>query len=151
MTDTTASPSGRTAAPARDLRRDPANGIVAGVCEGIGRRLDVDPLLLRIVFVATTLASGLGIVAYLLAWWLLPAEAREQPAAAPRAGARDRLGALEVGLGVGCLVVAILLAFRALGLPVSDALTWPLVLVAAGGALIWRQSVGRSAAPRRSR
>ena len=62
------------AASLRDLRRDPENGMVAGVCEGLGKRLDIDPLLLRIVFGATTLASGLGLVAYVLAWMLVPAE-----------------------------------------------------------------------------
>ena len=120
--------------------------MVAGVCEGIGRHLDMDPLLLRIVFGATTLASGLGIVAYLLAWWLLPVEGAAAPAAVAaddQRSARNRRAAAEVGFGVGLLVIAILLTFRELGLPFSDALTWPLVLVAAGGALIWRQSVGR--------
>ncbi len=142
-------PSGRDAAPLRDLRRDPENGMIAGVCEGLGRRLDIDPLLLRIVFGATTLASGLGLAAYLLAWWLLPVEGAEPTAAvaaADRRSARNRRAALEVGFGAGFLVVAILLTFRELGLPFSDVLTWPLVLVAAGGALIWRQSVGRPGA-----
>jgi len=139
-----------TPASRRDLRRDPEHGMIAGVCEGIGRRLDIDPLLLRIVFVATTFASGLGIAAYLLAWWLLPVEGA-QPAAAVAAAkqrsGRNRRAALEVGIGVGCLVISILLTFRELGLPFSDVLTWPLVLVAAGGALIWRQSVGRPGEP----
>ena len=133
----------------RDLRRDPQNGMLAGVCEGLGKRLDIDPLLLRIVFGATTLASGLGLVAYALAWMLIPAEAGQPPAevsAEARRTARNRRAALEVGLGAGCLVIALLLTFRELGLPFSDALTWPLVLVAAGGALIWRQSVGRPGA-----
>ncbi len=147
----TPTPSGRDAAPLRDLRRDPENGILAGVCEGLGRRLDIDPLLLRIVFGATTLASGLGIAAYLLAWWLLPVEGAEPAAAvaaADRRSARNRRAALEVGFGTAFLVVAILLTFREVGLPFSDVLTWPLVLVAAGGALIWRQSVGRPGAGR---
>ena len=148
MPEVAANPSpARRGGPAlRELRRDPEHGMLAGVCAGIGRRLDLDPLLLRIVFGATTLASGLGIVAYLLAWWLLPAEGAAPPAsvsAAERQSKRNRRAALEVGVGVGFLVVAILLTFRELGLPFSDALTWPLVLVAAGGALIWRQSVGR--------
>jgi signal transduction histidine kinase len=134
----------------RTLRRDPEQGMIAGVCEGIGRHLDIDPLLVRIVFGATTFASGLGIAAYLLAWWLLPV-AGAKPAAAVAAGerrsGRNRRAALEVGIGVGCLVVSILLTFREVGLPFSDVLTWPLVLVAAGGALIWRQSVGRPGAP----
>ncbi len=143
-------PTGR-AASLRHLRRDPENGMVAGVCEGLGRRLDIDPLLLRIVFGATTLASGLGLVAYVLAWMLVPAEAKAD-AAPVSADAlrtrRNRRAALEVALGVGCLVVALLLTFREVGLPFSDALTWPFVLVAAGGALIWRQSVGRPGATR---
>ena len=135
----------------RDLRRDPDNGMVAGVCEGLGKRLDIDPLLLRIVFGATTLASGLGLVAYVLAWMLVPAEDKA-PAAAVSPEVlrtrRNRRAALEVGLGTGCLVIALLLTFREAGLPFSDALTWPFVLVAAGGALIWRQSVGRPGARR---
>jgi signal transduction histidine kinase len=146
-----ATPTNRAATPLRELRRDPEHGMIAGVCEGLGKRLDIDPLLLRIVFGATTLASGLGIVAYLLAWWLLPVEGAEQAAtlsAAEQRGARNKRAALEVGFGVGFLVVAILLTFREIGLPFSDALTWPLVLVAAGGALIWRQSVGRPGSAR---
>ena len=84
---------------------------------------------------------------------LVPAEGDERsPSAAASAAAlrtaRNRRAALEVGLGVGCLVVALLLTFREAGLPFSDALTWPFVLVAAGGALIWRQSVGRPGAAR---
>lgn len=106
--DIAATTTGSPGRALRDLRRDPGNGMVAGVCEGIGRQLDLDPLLVRIVF-----------------------------------GARNRRAALEVGSGVGFRVIALLLAFRELGPPFSDALTWPLVLVAAGGALIWRQSVGR--------
>ena len=150
MSEMAATPTGR-AASLRELRRDPDNGMVAGVCEGLGRRLDIDPLLLRIVFGATTLASGLGLVAYVLAWMLVPAEAGE-PAPPVSADAlrtrRNRRAALEVGLGTGCLVIALLLTFREAGLPFSDALTWPFVLVAAGGALIWRQSVGRPGARR---
>ena len=152
MSDVAHPLTGGRNAPAlrRDLRRDPEHGMIAGVCEGIGRRLDIDPLLLRIVFGATTFASGLGVAAYLLAWWLLPVEGAQPAAAAAAAeqrSSRNRRAALEVGIGVGCLVVSILLTFRELGLPFSDALTWPLVLVAAGGALIWRQSVGRPGTP----
>ncbi|MDX6678259.1 MAG: hypothetical protein QOE31_2311, partial [Solirubrobacteraceae bacterium] len=141
MPDMAATPGGRMATATRELRRDPANGIVAGVCAGLGKRWQVDPLLLRIVFAATTLASGIGLVLYVMAWMLLPKEsdAGAQPATAR---GRSRRGAVEVSLGVGCLLLAVLLAFRELGLPFSDVLTWPLVLVAAGGALIWRQSLG---------
>jgi signal transduction histidine kinase/phage shock protein PspC (stress-responsive transcriptional regulator) len=139
--DMAATPGDRAPAPGRDLRRDPQHGMVAGVCSGLGRRLQVDPLLLRIVFAATALASGIGIVAYLLAWILLPAEPADGGALAALQG-HGRRGAVEVALGIGFLLLAVLLALRGLGLPFSDVLIWPLVLVAGGGALIWRQTIG---------
>lgn len=64
-----------TAAPRREpLRRDSAHRFVAGVCGGIGRHLRIDPLIVRIVFVAAATAGGVGIVLYGLAWVLLPAD-----------------------------------------------------------------------------
>jgi signal transduction histidine kinase len=108
--------------------------MVAGVALRLGRRLGVDPLWLRLGFVAATLLGGFGVPVYVVAWLLLPDEPGTQP--------RWRTGraAVEVALGAGLLVAAILLAVRATGLWVSDALTFPAVLLAAGGALIWRTS-----------
>lgn len=134
----TTSPS---SAPAqlRNLRRDPHNGYVAGVCEGVGRGLGIDPLLLRIAFGAATFASGIGIVAYVLAWLMLPAPAVNGPA---KARARwGGTGTVQVAAGAGFLLLSVLLTLRELGLPFSDLLIWPLVLAAAGGALLWRHSI----------
>jgi signal transduction histidine kinase len=131
---------GRSAA-LRDLRRDPQHGKVAGVCEGLGRRFGVDPLLLRIAFAATTLASGVGLVAYVLAWILLPAQSRDGSTLAV-ISEHGRRGSVEVALGVGFLLLAVLLALRETGMPFSDVLIWPLALVASGGALIWHRSTG---------
>jgi signal transduction histidine kinase/phage shock protein PspC (stress-responsive transcriptional regulator) len=152
MGDVAATPHRRAGSGLRELRRDPANGLIGGVCAGLGRHLDIDPLLLRIAFGATTLASGVGLVAYLLAWMLLPAGEADATSSPSRAagivGAVGRTGraTIEVTLGIGFLLVAVLLGMREIGLPFSDALTWPFVLVAAGGALIWRQSTAGPAA-----
>lgn len=51
--------------------RLPQRGHVAGVAAGIGYRYDVDPILIRIAFVVSTLFGGAGIVLYLAAWLLL--------------------------------------------------------------------------------
>lgn len=58
----------------RDLgiERDPDGKWLAGVCTGLARRLDIDPLLLRAGFVALCFVGGLGLGLYLLAWALLP-------------------------------------------------------------------------------
>ena len=47
-----------------------------------------------------------------------------------------------VAAGLVCLLLAALLLLREWGLWVGDAVVWPLVLAAGGGALIWRQSQG---------
>jgi phage shock protein PspC (stress-responsive transcriptional regulator) len=140
-------------AAATQLRRDPERGMIGGVCAGLGAHFDIDPLLLRIAFGATTLASGIGLIAYLLAWMLLPAgEAQESRAGAIAGAMRGGRAAVEVALGIGFLLVAVLLAVRETGVPFSDALTWPFVLVATGGALIWRQTTaGPRAAERAER
>ncbi len=57
-------------APKR-LYRDTNDQKIAGVCSGLARHLGVDPILIRIGFVATLLFGGAPIVAYLLMWWLV--------------------------------------------------------------------------------
>ena len=123
------------------LRRDRDNRWLGGVCAGISRRYGIDLWLVRFAFVAATAAGGIGVVLYGLAWLLIPAD-DSRAAAAPPTRAPTGRAAVEVALGTGLLVISALLTFRALGIWFSDAIVWPLVLVASGGALIWRQSLG---------
>lgn len=51
--------------------RLPDNGHLAGVCAGIAVRYRVDPILIRVAFVASALFGGAGIMLYLAAWVLL--------------------------------------------------------------------------------
>jgi signal transduction histidine kinase/phage shock protein PspC (stress-responsive transcriptional regulator) len=130
--------------PARQpLRRDLSERWLGGVCAGIARRYGFDAWLVRLVFVVAATAGGIGIAIYALGWLVIPAG--DAPS-----GLRRRLptgrAAVEVALGTGLLLLSVLLTFRALGLWFSDAIVWPLVLVASGGALIWRGSLGDSGA-----
>jgi signal transduction histidine kinase len=126
-----------SAAPPPPLRRDREGAIIGGVCAGLGRRLGIDPIVLRVVFIAATAAGGLGAITYLLAWALVPAEGESRAPSLRVPGGRD---SWSVATGIGMLVFAVLLLFREWGLWVGDALVWPVVLAASGGALIWRQS-----------
>ncbi|MEU7769105.1 PspC domain-containing protein [Nocardia sp. NPDC049190] len=51
--------------------RLPRQGPIAGVAAGFGQRYNVDPILIRVAFVVSTIFGGAGIVLYLLAWLLL--------------------------------------------------------------------------------
>jgi signal transduction histidine kinase len=124
------------------LRRSRSGAVLGGVCAGLGPRMGVDPLVLRVGFVIASVAGGIGICLYALCWVLIPAGA-DVPAGERRLSGRlGRRESWQVAVGIGLLVLAALLLFRAWGIWVGDAVVWPLVLAAGGGALIWRQSQG---------
>jgi signal transduction histidine kinase/phage shock protein PspC (stress-responsive transcriptional regulator) len=125
------------------LRRDAERKVVAGVAAGIAGRLNVDPLIVRVVVIVLTFVPGIGIPLYLAGWLLMPT-ADGGPAAAARLWARP--GAWQIGAGVACLTLAALLTVRELGLWWSDAIVWPFVLASSGLAILWRQTTGRSRA-----
>lgn len=45
---------------------------IAGVCSGIADYFDVDPTLIRLIWVLLCLWGGIGIVLYLIAWIIVP-------------------------------------------------------------------------------
>jgi phage shock protein PspC (stress-responsive transcriptional regulator) len=57
------------------LTRPRDDRIIAGVCSGIARRFNLDPTVVRIVFVASLFLPGPQILIYLVAWLLMPDEA----------------------------------------------------------------------------
>jgi phage shock protein PspC (stress-responsive transcriptional regulator) len=57
------------------IYRDTDNRIIGGVCAGMGAYWDLDPLIMRIIFIALVLAGGLGVLIYLILYIVLP-EAR---------------------------------------------------------------------------
>jgi signal transduction histidine kinase len=125
-----------TATARRPIRRAREGRIAGGVCAGAGRALGVDPLILRVAFLAAAAAGGTGAFAYLLAWVFLPAEDATGTRRVTAVGGAQA----QVAAGIALLVLAALLLFREWGLWVGDALAWPLVLVVTGAALVWRQS-----------
>lgn len=54
------------------MYRDTENRIIGGVCSGMGAFWDIDPLIIRIIFVALALAGGLGVLVYLILYIVLP-------------------------------------------------------------------------------
>src|SRR4051794_31933217 len=129
--------------PPQRLRRDSDRALLGGVCAGIANRLGIDPLIVRLAFVAAAVAGGWGIVLYLLGWGFIPAEAGEGRAPVRRLTV-GRKG-WQVAIGIGLLVFSVMLLAREGGLWFSDAFVWPVVLAAGGAALIWRQSQSNAA------
>lgn len=54
------------------LYRDKENKMIGGVCAGLGNYLDVDPTIIRILWLLVFLFAGMGLLLYLISWILLP-------------------------------------------------------------------------------
>ena len=55
-----------------------SEGILGGICAGLGAYLRIDPVFVRIFFVLLAFADGIGFVAYLILWLLLPNESGQE-------------------------------------------------------------------------
>ncbi|MBI4547688.1 MAG: PspC domain-containing protein [Ignavibacteriae bacterium] len=65
------------------LYRSTTNKKVAGICGGIGELANVDPTMVRLVLVLVTLFTGVVpfVIAYLIAWLIVPSGKPETPTA----------------------------------------------------------------------
>ncbi len=54
------------------LHKSLGNKLIAGVCSGLADYLNIDVTILRIVWVILVLFYGVGILAYLILWIVMP-------------------------------------------------------------------------------
>jgi len=62
----------------RRLTRCESDRMVAGVCSGLGRYLNIDPTIVRLIFVLMFLLGGHGLLVYIILWIVMPSEAKLQ-------------------------------------------------------------------------
>jgi phage shock protein C len=56
----------------RRLFRNPNDKVIGGVCSGIANYFDIDPVIVRLIFAVMFLTLGIGLLAYILAWIIVP-------------------------------------------------------------------------------
>jgi phage shock protein C len=62
------------------LERSRADVKIAGVCAGFADYLEIDPTLVRILWLALVFFAGWGVIGYLIAWIVMPVEPLPKPA-----------------------------------------------------------------------
>jgi phage shock protein PspC (stress-responsive transcriptional regulator) len=62
------------------LTRSGTDRVIAGVAGGVAQRLGVSSTLVRLAWVLSVFFGGLGIVAYLILWVVLPKGGAQTPA-----------------------------------------------------------------------
>jgi phage shock protein C len=66
---------------AKRLYRSRRDGLIAGVCGGLAEYFDVDPSLVRLVFILATFLGGVGLIVYIVAWLIVPENPEQSPTA----------------------------------------------------------------------
>ncbi|MCA9487832.1 MAG: PspC domain-containing protein [Nanoarchaeota archaeon] len=56
----------------KKLYRSKKDRILGGVCAGIAEYVDADPTIIRLLCVVATLLWGAGLLAYIIAWIIIP-------------------------------------------------------------------------------
>ncbi|UUU31421.1 PspC domain-containing protein [Streptomyces sp. CA-210063] len=70
-------PAGAPAAPHR-FRRDRRYKMLGGVCAGLGRQCDMDPVIFRVVLAVLSATGGFGLIFYGFAWLFVPYDDEEE-------------------------------------------------------------------------
>jgi len=56
----------------KKLYRSKKNRVIAGVCGGVAEYFDADPAIVRLAWIVFSLLWGAGILAYIIAWIIIP-------------------------------------------------------------------------------
>jgi phage shock protein C len=62
----------------KKLYRSGKDRIIGGVCGGLAEYFDVDVSLVRLAWIVFTMLGGSGILAYLIAWLVIPRNPRDK-------------------------------------------------------------------------
>lgn len=137
------------------LYRSSKSKVFGGVAGGIAEYFDIDPIIIRILFLVIALAGGGGAIVYLIMWIAIPLEPftpftmnNSAPYADNATQTDSQTGSSDFtntvtdskrgGLIGGIILISIgLMFFAARVLPnINFHQLWPLVLVVIGGILI---------------
>jgi phage shock protein PspC (stress-responsive transcriptional regulator) len=132
-------------ATGRRLTRSSDDRVVAGVCGGLARYTGIDPVVFRVVVAVAAVLGGSGVLAYLVAWLVIPkddAPSHVESFVDRRGRDLPKWAAITIGIVV---VVAVLSIFDG---------PWPffrggfgLIVVLAIGVWLWVRHDDRPTAP----
>jgi phage shock protein C len=133
---------------AQKIYRARTGKVLGGVCGGLGDYLNIDKVIVRILFVLLAVFGGSGVLVYIILWIAIPEQSiadrykveempeGEYPASdGANAAERNKFNSSMV-IGIIMVVVGLLFLFNGL-LPMFRLWNfWPVILIAAGVLLI---------------
>lgn len=138
------------------LYRNTSRKMIGGVCSGIADYFSIDPVLVRLLFIILVLHQGIGILAYIILWIVVPAKHAATAAysdtddpdsdevltepwpAAEHSGAQSYRSSFFGGIALIVIGVLFLLDNFIPGFGLDH--FWPVLLIVVGGAMLWNTS-----------
>ncbi|MGZ4495315.1 MAG: PspC domain-containing protein [Nocardioides sp.] len=120
----------------RSLRRSTTDRRIAGVAGGLGRHLDIDPTVIRVLLVVLVFFGGAGLVLYGAAWLLVPEDGQEHGVVTTTPSTRN---ALLIGAAAVAALLLVGGSWGRFGFP------WPLAVFGVVVFLVLVNRPGRGA------
>ncbi|MBR9976526.1 MAG: PspC domain-containing protein [Bacteroidetes bacterium] len=138
------------------LYRNTSRKMIGGVCSGIADYFSIDPVLVRLLFIILVLHNGIGILAYVILWIVVPQQRAstatysdtddldsdevltEQRPATEQSGQQSSRSSFFGGIALIVIGLLFLLDNFIPGFGLHH--FWPVLLIVLGGAMLWNSS-----------
>lgn len=111
------------------------NKIFAGVAGGVAEFLDIDPSIVRIIWVFAAVSGGIGVLAYLIGLMVIPPRPADQPRVTIEGGTKPS------GHTIGIAMILVGLVFLANNFipSIPWRIMWPAALIVLGIYYIFKE------------
>ena len=136
------------------LYRTRTSKMIGGVCSGLAEYFDVDVVLIRALFVITTLGYGIGFIAYIVLWIIAPEKPKsyleetqqeafleEEEIASPK---KNQSPKRRVTLGMLLVVVGLMLFLNNFIPAIKLSYIIPLFLIILGVYMLYRSYLSKT-------
>jgi phage shock protein C len=112
----------------KKLYRSRKNSMIGGVCGGLGEYLNVDPTIMRLVAVLLVFANGIGLLAYIIAWIIIP----RNPGIEPEVMVTEKSELNRLLPGLALIFLGLIFLLNSLIPWFRFKYLWPLILIVLG-------------------
>jgi len=92
------------------LSKSSKNRVLFGVCGGIGEYFNIDPNIVRLIFIVVAFFGGIGVIAYIVSALLMPEQSKEIKNMEEKPP--DKTGSNILILGIILIIIGVFYFFR---------------------------------------
>lgn len=126
----------------KKLYRSRKDAMVAGVCGGIAEYAGIDSAIVRLIFAVMVMAGGIGVLAYFLAWVIVPEGSNDgtfESADGPNKLHMELSGdKLRMIMGFGFIGLGVLFIINKFVPWFTFDIFWPAVLIMIGALILMK-------------